>query len=135
MKHYEIIRVREDGKVELPFEYTHELGLVKGAYFLVEIDTGSKEVHLERIALPGKRLLEVELVVEDRPGVLARVSGLFGRYGINILFSESEELKELDLAAIVAVLDVSNSRIPLEGLERELLKTDGVREVTLKNVE
>jgi predicted regulator of amino acid metabolism with ACT domain len=135
MKHYEIIRIREDGKVELPFEYAHELGLVEGAYFLVEIDTGLKEAHLERIALPGKKLLEVELVVEDRPGVLARVSGLFGRHGANILFSESEELKELDLAAIVAVLDVSKSRVPLEELERELLKVEGVREVSLKNVE
>ncbi len=135
MKHYEIVRIREDGKVELPFEYAHELGLVEGAYFLVEIDTGLKEAHLERIALPGKKLLEVELVVEDRPGVLARVSGLFGRHGANILFSESEELKELDLAAIVAVLDVSKSRVPLEELERELLKVEGVREVSLKNVE
>ncbi|WP_297438541.1 ACT domain-containing protein [Thermococcus sp.] len=135
MKHYEIVRIKEDGKVELPFEYAHELGLVEGGYFLVEIDPGLKEAHLERIALPGKKLLEVELVVEDRPGVLAKVSGLFGRHGANILFSESEELKELDLAAIVAVLDVSKSRIPLEELERELLNEEGVREVSLKNVE
>lgn len=136
MRHYELVKVREDGKIELPpLELAYELGLVKGAYFLVEIDTDLKEAHLERIALPGKKLVEVELVVEDRPGVLAKVSGLFGKHGINILFNESEELSELGLAAIVAIMDVSGSRISLEELKRALMGLEEVKELTLREVE
>ncbi|NJF24446.1 ACT domain-containing protein [Thermococcus sp. Bubb.Bath] len=135
MRHYELIKVKEDGAVEIPLEFAYELGLVKGAYFLVEVDTNLKEAHMERIALPGKKLVEVELVVEDRPGVLARVSGLFGKHGINILFNESEELSELGLAAIVAIVDVSGSRIPLEELEKALTGLEEVRELTLREVE
>ncbi len=135
LRHYELVRVKEDGKLELPKDLAYELGLVKGAYFLVEVDTDLKEAHLERVALPGKRLVEVELVVEDRPGVLAKVSGLFGRYGINILFNESEELNELGLAAIVAIIDVSGSRVSLEELERALLELGEVRELKMREVD
>lgn len=135
MRHYELIKIREDGKVELPLEFAYELGLVKGAYFLIEIDTDLKEAHLERVALPGKKLVEVELVVEDRPGVLAKVSGLFGRHGINILFNESEELGELGLSAIVAIVDVSGSTISLKELEKELMGVKEVKELKLHEID
>ncbi|AJC70810.1 hypothetical protein X802_00330 [Thermococcus guaymasensis DSM 11113] len=135
MRHYELIKVKEDGKLELPLELAYELGLVKGAYFLVEVDTDLKEAHLERVALPGKKLVEAELVVEDRPGVLAKVTGLLGKHGINILFSESEELVELGLSAIVTIVDVSGSRISLEELEKELMKVEEVKELKLREIE
>ncbi|AHL23298.1 ACT domain-containing protein [Thermococcus nautili] len=131
MRHYEIVKIRRNGVVEIPTEYAYELGLLEGAYFLVEIDTDLKEVHLERIALPGKRLAEVELVVEDRPGVLAKISGLFGRHGVNILFSESEELSAIGLAGIVAVVDVSGVE-SLDDLRSELEALPEVKEVLLK---
>ncbi|ASJ05150.1 MULTISPECIES: ACT domain-containing protein [Thermococcus] len=135
MRHYEIVRIRENGRVELPMDYAYELGMVEGAYFLLEIDTDLNEVHMERIALPGKKLVEVELVVEDRPGVLARISGLFGKHGANILFSESEELSSIGLAGIVAVIDVSGMSGTLEELREELEALDVVREVVLRPLE
>ena len=102
---------------------------------MVEIDTDLNEVHLERIALPGKQLIEVEFVVEDKPGVLAKISGLFGKHRVNILFNESEELAEIGLAAIVAVVDTSKSDTPLEELKKELLNVEEVRELRLKKLE
>ena len=120
MRHYELIKIKEDGKLELPLELAYELGLVKGAYFLVEVDTNLKEAHLERVALPGKKLIEVELVVEDRPGVLSKVSGLLGKHGINIL---------------VTIVDVSGSRISLEELEKGLMKVEEVKELKLREIE
>jgi acetolactate synthase small subunit len=135
MRHYEIIMIKKTGTVELPMDYAHELGVIEGAYFLLEIDTELKEIHMERIALPGKKLVEVELVVEDRPGVLARISGLFGKHGANILFSESEELSSLGLAGIVAVIDVSGMSGTLEELREELEALDVVKEVALRPLE
>ncbi len=135
MRHYEIVKVKENGRIEVPLEYAYEVGLVEGSYFLLEIDTDLKELHLERIALPGKRLVEVELVVEDKPGVLAKISGLFGRHGANILFSEAEELEGIGLAGIVAVVDVSGMSGTLEELEKELEALEVVREVTLRPLE
>ena len=135
MRHYEIVKIRENGRVEIPLEYAYEIGLVQGSYFLLEIDTDLKELHLERIALPGKKLVEVELIVEDRPGVLAKISGLFGRHGANILFSEAEELSSIGLAGIVAVIDVSGMSGTLEELKGELESLDVVREIALRPLE
>ncbi|NJE04411.1 MULTISPECIES: ACT domain-containing protein [Thermococcus] len=130
MRHYEIVKIKRDGAVEIPMDYAYELGLLEGAYFLIEVDTDLNEIHMERIALPGKRLAEVELVVEDRPGVLAKISGLFGRHGVNILFSESEELSAIGLAGIVAVVDIGGVG-NLDDLRRELESLPEVREVYL----
>ncbi len=135
MRHYDIIKVKEDGSITIPREFAYEIGLVRDSYFLVEIDTDLNEVHLERIALPGKQLIEVEFVVEDKPGVLAKISGLFGKHRVNILFNESEELTEIGLAAIVAVVDTSKSDTPLEELKKELLNVEEVRELRLKKLE
>lgn len=135
MRYYEIIRVKETGKIELSIEHAYEIGLVRDAYFLVEIDTDLKEIHLERIALPGKKLVEIELVVEDKPGVLAKISGTLGRNGVNILFSESDELEGIGLGAIVAVVDTSGIKITLDELRNELESIPEVKEITLKPLE
>ncbi|ALM75504.1 ACT domain-containing protein [Thermococcus barophilus] len=135
MRHYEIVRIKENGKVEIPLEFAYEIGLLKDAYFLVEIDTDLKELHLERVALPGKKLVEIELVVEDKPGVLAKISGVLGRNRVNILFSEAEELEGIGLAAIVTVVDVSEAKISIEELKDELENIEEVKEITLKILE
>ncbi|HIP74651.1 MAG TPA: ACT domain-containing protein [Thermococcus paralvinellae] len=135
MRHYEIVKIKENGKIEIPLEFAYEIGLVKDSYFLIEIDTDLKEIHLERVALPGKKLVEIELIVEDKPGVLEKISGTLGRNKANILFSESEELENIGLAAIVAVVDVSEMKISLEELKKELSKVEEVREITLKALE
>ncbi|NJE13134.1 ACT domain-containing protein [Thermococcus sp. LS2] len=135
MRHYEIVKIKENGKIEIPLEFTYEIGLVKDSYFLIEIDTDLKEVHIERVALPGKKLVEIELVVEDKPGVLAKISGTLGRNKANILFSETEELEGIGLAAIVAVINVSEMKISINELRKELSKVKEVKEVTLKALE
>ncbi|RLF81302.1 hypothetical protein DRN32_01265 [Thermococci archaeon] len=135
MRHYEILRIKENGKIEIPLEWAYEVGLVKDAYFLMEIDTDLNEIHLERIALPGKELVEIELVVKDKPGVLAKITGTLGKHKVNILFSEAEEMGEIGLGAIVAVVDVSQMDISKEELVAELQNIEEVMEVSLKEVE
>lgn len=135
MRHYEILRIKGNGKIEIPLEWAYEVGLVKDAYFLMEIDTDLNEIHLERIALPGKELVEIELVVKDKPGVLAKITGTLGKHKVNILFSEAEEMGEIGLGAIVAVVDVSQMDISKEELVAELQNIEEVMEVSLKEVE
>ena len=136
MRHYEILRIKENGKIEIPLEWAYEVGLVKDAYFLVEIDTDLNEIHLERIALPGKELVEIELVVvKDKPGVLAKITGTLGKHKVNILFSEAEEMEQIGLGAIVAVVDVSRMDISKEELVAELQNIEEVMEVSLKEIE
>lgn len=121
--------------IEIFFEFVYEFGFVRGVYFFVEIDIDFKEVYFERIVFLGKKFVEVEFVVEDRFGVLVKISGFFGKYGINIFFNESEELFELGFVVIVVIVDVSGSRILFEEFKRVFMGLKEVKELILREVE
>ncbi len=134
MTHYEIVKIKETGQISLPQEYAYDLGMVEDSYFLVEIDTGLKEVRLERVAFPGKKLVELEMIMRERPGVLAMVSAILARYKANIMFNESEELSPRE-AAFVAVMDVSKLTITVDELREKLSRLSDVKEIVLKPLE
>jgi predicted amino acid-binding ACT domain protein len=131
---YNIIKIRETGKIEVPPDYAIELGMVKGAYFLLELSLEMKEVRLEQVALPGKNLVEIELILQDKPGVLLTVSSIFARHQVNILFSESEEISEKE-AALVAVVDVSKMDTSLQELQEEIASQEAVIDTSIKELE
>ncbi|RLF95209.1 hypothetical protein DRN45_01665, partial [Thermococci archaeon] len=120
MRAYDLIKIKNKGIIELPEDIALELGIVEGAYLLAEIDEKDKELSFERIALPGKDLVEINAVLEDKPGVLAKIASEFGKQNINILFNESDELEYGNLAALVVIVDISKSKISLEELEKHL---------------
>ncbi|HDS59500.1 MAG TPA: ACT domain-containing protein [Thermoplasmatales archaeon] len=134
MTRYEIIKIRETGKIEVPPDYAFELGMVKGAYFLLELSLGIKEVRLEQVALPGKNLVEIELILQDKPGVLSTISGIFARHRVNILFNESEEISEKE-AALVTVVDVSEMDTGLQELQEEIGGQEAVIDISVKELE
>lgn len=134
MRQYEITKIEEDGKIEIPKEYIHELGALEGAYFLVGIDPDLKEANIERIAVEGKELVEMKAIVKDKPGVLAQISGILGEYKINILFNESQGVEEVELAAIIMIADISESEISLENLKEKILDNQEVEEITLETL-
>ena len=67
---------------------------------------------------------ELSLLVEDRPGLLTRVAGLFARRGFNIE-SLAVGKSEIDgLSRITVVVDVEE--LPLEQVTKQLNKLDNV---------
>jgi ACT domain-containing protein len=132
---YDIIKIQENGVIRLPEDIAIEIGIVKGAYLLVEANERSKEISFERIAVPGKDLAELTLLLEDKPGALAHVALELGNNNINILFNESDEIPSSNLAALVAVLDVSQSRASIQEIKSHLEKTGVVREVEIRQIE
>ncbi|MBU7032390.1 MAG: ACT domain-containing protein [Theionarchaea archaeon] len=135
MKVYDIIKIQENNVIRIPDDIGIEIGMVKGSYFLVEADERAKEISFERIAVPGKNLAELSLVLEDKPGSLADVALELGNNNINILFNESDEIESTNLAALVAVLDISHARITMEELRSHLKTMTVVRDVEIKKIE
>ncbi len=135
MRRYELVKIKETGILTIPNDFAYDIGLVEGAYFLVEINPDIKEANIERVALPGKNLYELEITAEDKPGVLSKINGLLGRYRVNIAFSEGEEIRGTDVSAIVCVIDTSKMTISADELESEITKVKEVREVYLKSIE
>lgn len=134
MPYYDIIEIKEDGKVNFPSETSSEIGLVKGSYFLLEVSPEIKEARLEHIALPGKELVEIELIVKDQPGVLSTISGIFAKYDVNILFNESEELSEAE-AVLICVIDTSKMSVSLDQLKEALSMREVVLDISVKHID
>lgn len=132
MRVYDIIKIKENGTIQLPEDIAMEIGVIKGAYFLVEANERSKEISFERIAVPGKNLAELTVVLEDKPGALANVALELGNNNINILFNETDEIESTNLAALVAILDISQAGISINQLKSHLQDLDVVREAEMR---
>ncbi|MGM0405259.1 MAG: ACT domain-containing protein [Thermoplasmatota archaeon] len=134
MTYYEILKINEDGKIELPTECAYDLGLVKDSYFILEVSPEVKEARLEQVALPGKELVEMEMVLKEKPGTLSNISGILGKHKVNILFNEGEEISPTE-AVLIAVIDISNIDTSVEKLTDELESQDTVIDISVKNIE
>jgi len=135
MRTYDLIKIKNNGIIELPEDIALELGIVDGAYLLAEIDEKDKEISFERIALPGKDLVEINAVLEDKPGVLAKIASEFGKRDINILFNEGDEIGYGNLSAFVVIVDISKSKISLEELERGIRSMEFVKELEVRKID
>lgn len=131
---YDIIKIEENGVIRLPDDIATEVGIVKGSYLLVEADERSKELSFERIAVPGKNLAEITFILEDKPAVLAHVAAELGNNNINILFNETDEIRSSNLSALVAIVDLSMSKISTEELRSHFKKMKVVKEVEIREI-
>ncbi len=73
----------------------------------------------------GHHLLSV--LVENKAGVLARVSGLFARRGFNILFLAVAPTEDERLSRIMLAVDVASA--PLDQVRKQLDKLVNVVEI------
>ena len=135
MRTYDLIKIRSNGVIELPEDVAFELGIIEGAYFLAEIDEKDKEISFERIALPGKDLIEIDAVLENKPGVLAKIASELGKRNMNILFNEADEIEYEKLSALVIIADISKSKISLEELEKNMRAMKFVKELEIKKID
>ncbi|MFP3872049.1 MAG: ACT domain-containing protein [Candidatus Natronoplasma sp.] len=135
MPRFDIIKIEENGRIDVSDDFAYDVGLLEGSYFLLEINSELKEINLERIAIPGKDLLEVEMVAEDKPGVLSKINNIIGGHGANIMFNEAEEIQGTSRAAIVSILEVSDMNTSIEELKKELKAVEDVDEIYLRHLD
>ena len=70
----------------------------------------------------------LSVLVQNRPGVLARVSGLFARRGYNIYSLAVAPTDDADYSRITIVVDISAT--PLEQIVKQLFKLIDVVRIT-----
>jgi acetolactate synthase-1/3 small subunit len=70
----------------------------------------------------------LSVLVQNRPGVLARVSGLFARRGYNIFSLAVAPTEESNYSRITIVVDISET--PLEQIVKQLFKLIDVVRIT-----
>ena len=64
-----------------------------------------------------KRPTTICALTENRPGVLARIAGLFSRRGFNLLSVTAEEAENPDVYCITLVVEEDDAKQKVDGLD------------------
>ena len=120
MKNYWIVKV-EGETLALPKELSEMLRIQSGAYVLIEADSRSREAVVTRLAPSGVKLVEMNLLMQNVPGAMAKVDTLLGDHNVNIVYAEGEMVEdEPELYTSVKMLDMRNADVSVENLEKNL---------------
>ena len=76
-----------------------------------------------------KRSTTICALTENRPGVLARIAGLFSRRGFNLLSVTAEEAADPDIYCITLVVEEDDAK--LEQVSKQLFKLIDVEQVSV----
>lgn len=131
MKNYWIVRV-EGKTLNLPEELLEMLRIQSSAYVLIEADSTTREAVIAKLAPSGVKLVEMNVLMQNFPGAMAKVDLLLGEHNINIVYTEGEMVEdEPELYTAVEMLDLCKATITKEELEEKLRALDGVMDVKL----
>ncbi|KYK31406.1 MAG: hypothetical protein HXS48_22030 [Theionarchaea archaeon] len=129
MKNYWIVKV-EGETLTLPRELSELLRIQSGAYILIEADTRTREAVITRLAPSGVKLVEMNLMMKNIPGAMAKVDTVLGEHNVNIIYAEGEMIEdEPELYTSVKMLDMRNADITAETLEKTLRTMEEVMEI------
>lgn len=128
MKNYWIVKV-EGETLTLPEELSELLRVQSGAYILIEADSRTREAVITRLAPSGVKLVEMNLLMKNIPGAMAKVDTLLGEQNVNIIYAEGEMVEdEPELYTSVKMLDMRNAKIDADGLKKILKSLEEVVE-------
>ncbi|MDI9644132.1 MAG: ACT domain-containing protein [Candidatus Verstraetearchaeota archaeon] len=129
---YEIVRVDSKGRITIPSKIREELGLQSGTYVTVRLERGENRAILSLFSGPDSRLIELHLMMPDRPGALARAAKVLGDANIDLLLSSSRTIRKGDLAEWVVVADASHANGSVDEVKKKILESQAAIEVDIK---
>jgi hypothetical protein len=129
VKNYWIVKVKGE-TLELPKDLSEILRVQSGAYVLIEADTRTREAVITKLASSGVKLVEMNLLMKNVPGAMAKVDTLLGAHNVNIIYAEGEMVEDdPDLYTSVKMLDMCKADIGIKDLKKELETLDEPLEV------
>lgn len=129
MKNYWIVKVKGE-TISLPQELSELLRIQSGAYVLIEADSRTREAVITKLAPSGVKLVEMNLLMKNIPGAMAKVDTVLGEHNVNIIYAEGEMVEdEPELYTSVKMLDISRANITIDMLEKTLRAMNEVMDI------
>jgi AbrB family looped-hinge helix DNA binding protein len=134
LKIKEVVKVDSKGRVTIPLTIREALDIHEGMTVLLIADRDKKEILLSPV--PEKaRLIELNIMVEDRPGVLAEITRVLADNGVDIVATKCVVIRRGELGECYMVADYSRSLISdLSELASILKKLEPVRDVRISEI-
>ncbi len=116
----EIMKIDSKGRITIPARMRDELGMKEGAYAAVRINREERSLVVSLFAGAQAKLVEMRLMIPDRPGALARAAKALSDLNIDLLSSNSRTIKKGEVAEWVIVADVGQLKVDTEEVKKRL---------------
>ena len=130
----EIMKVDSKGRITIPSHMRDELGMKEGSYATVRINREDKSIVIRPFAGSNAKLLEIRLMIPDRPGALARAARALSELNVDLLSSASRTIKKGEVAEWVVMADVSQLKIEIEEVKKSLIASKDVISVDFREL-
>ncbi|MCQ5362236.1 MAG: ACT domain-containing protein [Candidatus Methanomethylicia archaeon] len=117
----EIVKVDSKGRITIPAHMRAELGMKEGSYASVRLNREDRSVVVRLFAGSQAKLVEIRLMIPDRPGALARAARALGDLNVDLLSSNSRTIKKGEVAEWVVVADVGQLKSSIEDVKKSLI--------------
>lgn len=125
----EIVKVDSKGRVTIPLVIREIFDIREGMYLLITANRDEKVIRLVPLPLSSK-LVKLRVLVEDRPGVLAKITEHLAELGGDIISTKCVVLKREELGECDMIIDISKMGFSdIEMLAEELRKLEPVKDV------
>src|SRR3989338_1478691 len=106
IKNFNIVRIDSKGRIIIPFHIRDYLGLKEGTELIVS-NNGRKELKIFPLL---ENTAQVEILLSDTPGSLAKILDVLTTHNADILMSTSKTIERGKMAEWVAILDISECK-------------------------
>lgn len=120
MRFKELVKVDSKGRITIPLSIREALGIREGMNILLFADLDEKKIFLSPI--PDKaKLVEINVTVEDRPGVVAEISKTLADNGIDIVALKCVVIKRGEIGECSFIVDLSRSLVSSSDELKEII--------------
>ncbi|MET1160739.1 MAG: ACT domain-containing protein [Thermoprotei archaeon] len=135
MRFKELVKVDSKGRITIPLAIREALGIREGMNVLLVADIDEKKVFITPIPDRAK-LIEITVVVEDRPGAVAEISKTLADRGIDIVALKCVVIKRGEIGECTLIVDTSKSLVSTpQEIQQLLNELEIVREVVASEVQ
>jgi AbrB family looped-hinge helix DNA binding protein len=125
MKNFNVVKLDNKGRIIIPFHIRDYLGLREGTELLV---TNNEKRELRILPLMNGKICEINVMLSDTPGSLAKIINTIAKHGVDVLMSTSQTIEKGKLAEWIAMVDMSECK-DVKEMEKHLNSLDVVKKV------
>ncbi len=135
MKQTALVKVDSKGRITIPLTMREAIGIEPGMLMAIIADIDKKEIIVTPIFTNKGEIYEIEVVLVDRPGAMAKVTDALARENVDIIASRCTTVMRGVEGSCIMIVDLSRSSVDVEKLKSILSQIDVVTQVKVKKFE
>ncbi|HME52269.1 MAG TPA: hypothetical protein VKM55_08625 [Candidatus Lokiarchaeia archaeon] len=133
-KFTELVKVDDRGRIVIPGSTRKVMKLATGTKLLMEVDDENNEIKLTPFLGQDAKPVKMRILMSDVQGALAKITGVIGEMGINLLYEEAHVVRKGVQAEWDAIADLAtiNEPLDLDQIKERILATQVALDVSIQ---